>query len=204
VPVRVGGFGGAAGLEHYLRSERIDALIDATHPYAAVISANAAQATASAGVPFLALQRPPWNEVAGDHWIEVADTNEAVHALGEAPRRVFLALGRKDLAPFRRAPQHAYLIRSVDPVEPPLAVPHARYVTARGPFTAEQDGALLACHGIDVIVAKNSGGPASYGKIAAARTLGLSVIMPRRPKLPDVATVQAVEDVVAWLDHAPA
>jgi precorrin-6A/cobalt-precorrin-6A reductase len=201
VPVRIGGFGGADGLARYLSAEGIDALIDATHPYAAVISANAARAAQSVGVRLLALRRPPWRPVAGDRWIEVADVPAAVAALGAEPRRVFLALGRKELAPFAQAPQHRYLVRSVDPVDPPLAVPHATYITGRGPFTEVDDRALLREHGIEVIVAKNSGGSATYGKIAAARTSGLAVIMPSRPPLPTVHTVETVEDALEWLDH---
>jgi precorrin-6A/cobalt-precorrin-6A reductase len=201
VPVRVGGFGGAGGLADYLSAERIDALVDATHPYAAIISANGARAAQSAGVPLLALRRPPWTPVAGDRWIEVADIPAAVAALGEATRRVFLALGRKELAPFAAAPQHHYLVRSIDPVDPPLAVPHASYVTARGPFAEADERTLLGAHDIEVVVAKNSGGSATYGKIAAARKLGLPVIMPSRPPLPPVAVVETIEDALAWLDH---
>jgi precorrin-6A/cobalt-precorrin-6A reductase len=201
VPVRIGGFGGADGLADYLSAERIDALIDATHPYAAVISANAARAARSTGVPLLALRRPPWRPVPGDRWVEVADIAAAVSALGAAPRRVFLALGRKELAPFVSAPQHHYLVRSVDPVDPPLAVPHAVYVTGRGPFTENDDGALLRAHGIEVVIAKNSGGTATYGKIAAAHGLGLVVLMLSRPPLPEVNAVETVEDALAWLDH---
>jgi len=202
VPVRLGGFGGAEGLARYLSAERIDVLIDATHPYAAKISANAARAVERVGVPLLALRRPAWTAIAGDRWIAVADVGAAVTALGSAPRQVFLALGRKELAPFAAAPQHHYLVRSVDPVDPPLAVPHAVYVTGRGPFAEADDRALLEWHRIDVIVAKNSGGAATYGKIAAARALGLPVIMLRRPALPAVSTVETVEEAVAWLDHA--
>ena len=106
VPVRIGGFGGAQGLADYLAAERIDALIDATHPYAAIIAANAARAAGAAGVPLLGLRRPPWMAVAGDRWIEVDDVAAAVRALGEAPRRVFLALGRNEIAAFETAPQH--------------------------------------------------------------------------------------------------
>jgi precorrin-6A/cobalt-precorrin-6A reductase len=115
---------------------------------------------------------------------------------------VFLALGRKELQPFAAAPQHDYLIRSVDPVDPPLAVPHATYITARGPFTEEEDYALLERHRIETIVAKNSGGAATYGKIGAARALRLPVIMLKRPALPDVPSAETVEEVLAWLDHA--
>jgi precorrin-6A/cobalt-precorrin-6A reductase len=201
VPVRIGGFGGAGGLADYLSAEGIDALIDATHPYAAVISANAARAARLTGVPLLALRRPSWLPVPGDRWIEVEDVPSAVTALGAAPRRVFLALGRKELAPFVAAPQHRYLVRSVDPVDPPLAVPHAAYVTGRGPFTEIDERALLLTHGIEVVVAKNSGGTATYGKIAAARGLGLAVIMQSRPPLPEVSAVETVEDALAWLDH---
>jgi len=202
VPTRSGGFGGAEGLAAYLREETVEMLIDATHPYAAQISANAARASALAGVRLLALRRPAWEQRQGDQWIEVETMADAVDTLGIAPRRVFLALGRKEIAPFERAPQHTYLVRSVDPVDPPLAVPHAIYLTARGPFNEADDRALLERHRIDVIVAKNSGGEASYGKIAGARALHLPVVMVRRPTLPDVDAVETVEDVLAWLDHA--
>jgi precorrin-6A/cobalt-precorrin-6A reductase len=202
VPVRIGGFGGAAGLAAYLAAGRIDALIDATHPYAVMISANAARAAGSAGVPLLALRRPAWVAVAGDRWVEVDDTQAAVQALGAAPRRVFLALGRNEIAAFEAAPQHHYLVRSVDPVEPPLRVPHACYVTGRGPFGEAHDCALLVEHGAEVVVAKNSGGDATYGKIAAARALGVTVIMLRRPALADVAAVTTIEEALAWIDHA--
>jgi precorrin-6A/cobalt-precorrin-6A reductase len=204
VPVRTGGFGGAEGLADYLRDERIDALIDATHPYAATISANAAAAASRTGVPLMALRRSGWAPVPGDRWIEVYHMADAVQALGPASRRIFLALGRKEIAPFEAAPQHHYLVRSVDPVVPPLNVPDAVYLTARGPFAEEGERALLAEHGIEVIVAKNSGGSATYGKIAAARTLALPVVLLRRPALPDVAAVETVDAAVDWLDHSAA
>jgi precorrin-6A/cobalt-precorrin-6A reductase len=204
VPVRSGGFGGVDGLAAYLHAESIAALIDATHPYAAVISANAARAAEIAQVPLLALRRLAWKKQAGDTWIEVATVEDAVEVLGEAPLRVFLALGRKELAPFAAAPQHVYLVRSVDPVDPPLAVPQAIYITARGPFTEREDRALLETHRIETVVAKNSGGAATYGKIAAARALGIPVVMLKRPALPEVATATTVEEALAWLDHVSA
>jgi len=202
VPLRIGGFGGAGGLARYLSAQRMDALIDATHPFAANISANAVDAVAQVGIPLLALRRPPWTPIAGDCWIEVADVEQAVTALGAAPRRVFLTLGRNEIEPFARAPQHHYLVRSVDPVDPPLAVAHAAYITGRGPFAEAGERALLEQHRIDVIVAKNSGGSATYGKIAAARALRLPVIVLRRPVLSAAPTVETVEEAVAWLDHA--
>jgi precorrin-6A/cobalt-precorrin-6A reductase len=202
VPVRVGGFGGPEGLADYLRAERIGVLIDATHPYAAEISANAVAAAQAAGVKLIALRRPPWRKVQGDLWTEVETMEEAVEALGQAPRRVFLALGRKELRPFEAAPQHVYIVRSVDPVDPPLAVPHAIYLTARGPFSEDEDRALIERHRIEAIVAKNSGGDATYGKIAAARALHLPVIMLKRPALPEVESVATVDDALGSLDHA--
>jgi precorrin-6A/cobalt-precorrin-6A reductase len=203
VPLRVGGFGGAEGLADYLKAERIDRLIDATHPYAAVMSENAARAAQVAGVPLLALRRPAWVAVVGDRWTEVADTRAAAQALGAEPRSVFLALGRNEIAAFEAAPQHRYLVRSVDPVEPPLAVPHAFYVQARGPFSEADDRALIAAHAIDVVVSKNSGGSAAYGKIAAARALAIAVILLRRPVLPEAPAVATIDDAVAWLDQRP-
>ena len=202
VPVRTGGFGGVAGLAKYLGEERIDALVDATHPYANIISANAAAAARQAGVALITFRRPPWRAVAGDRWTEVLDVADAVHRLGERPRRVFVTLGRTELAPLSRAPQHFYLIRSVDPVEPPLPLPRVNYVTDRGPFSAADDRALMSAHAIDAVIAKNSGGTATYGKIAAARALGIDVIMLRRPAPPDAPAVETVDEVIAWLDHA--
>jgi len=201
-PVRSGGFGGAEGLASYLRDENIDVLIDATHPFAAAISANAVKAAESANVELVALRRPAWEKVAGDNWIEVESVEQAVKTLGETRKRAFLALGRNELQPFASAPQHFYLVRSVDPVDPPLAVPDAVYIAARGPFSEEEDRDLLRRHKIELIVAKNSGGEAAYSKIAAARALGLPVVMLKRPALPDAASVTTVEEVLAWLDHA--
>lgn len=200
VPVRIGGFGGAQGLARYLQAERIGAVVDATHPYAAAISRNAALACTEAGVPLLALRRPPWTPVAGDLWRAVEDVAGAIAALGAGPRRVFLALGRNEVRAFEAAPQHAYLVRSVDPVHPPLAVPRADYVVARGPFAEDDERALLAAHGIEVIVAKNSGGPATYAKMAAARALCIEVLLLRRPGLPEVEAVDGAEAALAWLD----
>ncbi len=121
--------------------------------------------------------------------------------LGVTAKRVFLALGRQDLEAFGRAPQHHYLIRSVDPVTPPLSVPHARYITARGPFDASEELDLLRSNGIERVVAKNSGGAATYGKIAAARTLGIPVLLYRRPADPGGASVETVEEALGWLQH---
>jgi precorrin-6A/cobalt-precorrin-6A reductase len=202
VPVRVGGFGGVPGLADYLMREQIAVLIDATHPYASGMSANAVAAAQQTNVPLVALRRPPWLAVPGDRWIDVGDAREAIVAIGEKPCNVFVTLGRNDIAPFETAPQHRYLIRSVDPVDPPLALPQATYVTKRGPFAEADDRALMVAQHIDVVIAKNSGGTATYGKIAAARALGISVVMLRRPRVPDRPAVDSVAQAMAWLDHA--
>jgi precorrin-6A/cobalt-precorrin-6A reductase len=204
VPVRIGGFGGADGLADYLTVQRVDVLIDATHPYAATISHHAADAAARTGTKVLALRRPPWTAVAGDRWIGVDDVAGALHALGDTPRRVFLAIGRKEIAAFAEAPQHRYVVRSVDPIEPPLPVSDVTYIVARGPFPERDERTLLEEHRTEFIVSKNSGGAATQGKIAAARTLGIPVVMLRRPALPSVPSVASVQDAVHWLDHAPA
>jgi len=125
-----------------------------------------------------------------------------VGALGEAPRRVFVTLGRNELTPFLAAPQHHYLVRSVDPVDPPLALPQVEYVTGRGPFREADDRALMLAHRVEILIAKNSGGDATYGKIAAARALGIEVVLLRRPPAPPAPSVATVEDAMAWLDHA--
>jgi precorrin-6A/cobalt-precorrin-6A reductase len=202
VPIRVGGFGGAEGLADHLAAEHVDALIDATHPYANVISENAVTAARKASVALVALRRPPWSAVAGDRWIEVDDVRAAVDAIGHEGRDVFVAIGRNELAPFARAPQHRYLIRSVDPVDPPLRLPHVTYITARGPFSEANDHALMTRHKIEVVISKNSGGSAAYGKIAAAHALGIEVVMLRRPPALDAPSVNTIEDALAWLDHA--
>lgn len=181
VPMRVGGFGGASGLAAFISKNGFDVLVDATHPYAARISNNAVEAARLTGVPLVTLSRPAWIEGEGDQWERVGTVEDAVMALGSVRRNAFLALGRQELLPFESAPQHHYLIRSVDPVEPPLAVPNARYMTARGPFALADEIAMLKDNAIEVIVSKNSGGAAAYAKIEAARALGIPVIMIDRP-----------------------
>jgi len=207
IPQRIGGFGGVEGLVRYLREEDVGLLVDATHPYAAQMSRHAAEAAAAAAVPLLALRRPPWRAEPGDRWQEVADAAAAAAALGAVPRHVFLAMGRQELAPFAAAPQHDYLIRSVD-APGPLPLPRVKVITARGPFDAAAEEDLLRQAAIEVVVAKNSGGSATYGKIAAARRLGLPVILLARPELPVVESVATPEAAFDWLsarhEHATA
>lgn len=182
LPVRVGGFGGIEGLAAYLRDQDIHVLVDATHPFAATMSANAREAACLAGVPLLDAGRGGWLPEPGDRWTEVATMADAARALGAAPRHVFLTVGRLQLAAFAAAPQHHYLVRSIDPVGPEHGLADACFVSARGPFAIDDECRLMREHRIDVLVTKNSGGKASVAKIAAARRLGLPVVLVRPPQ----------------------
>lgn len=201
LPLRVGGFGGIAGLAGYLEAEGITHVVDATHPFAQQMSRHALAACAAAGVPLIALSRAPWVAQPGDRWQHVADIAGAVAALDGPAKRVMLAVGRMHLAEFAPNPQHRYLLRLVDPPEQDLPLPDAVTVVDRGPFTQAGDLALMQEHGIEVVVSKNSGGSGAVAKIAAARQLGLPVIMIDRPALPPRHEVYAVEAVVEWLRH---
>ena len=202
IPTRIGGFGGVEGLARFLSQERIEAVIDATHPFAAVMSRNAAVACAQAHVPLLALRRPPWKAQEGDRWIEVASMGEAVHALGEAPRRVFLTVGRLELPPFAAAAQHTYLVRTIEPIGEALPVPNVIAIQDRAPFDEAAEQALMQRERVDVVVTKNSGGAATYPKIAAARALGLPVIIVARPEKPrGIEEVSSADAALEWLER---
>lgn len=200
-PVRVGGFGGSAGLADFLESGAIDLLVDATHPFAARISQNAAEAAGIAGVPILALQRQAWQPFAGDQWHEATDVRSALAALGTRPRRVFLAIGRQEAHHADAFPQHFYLVRSVDAIDPPLEAPDVVSVLDRGPFKVDDEIRLLKQHLIDCIIAKNSGGSATYAKIEAARLLAIPVLMIARSPSAAVPTVGSLEAAMARIDH---
>lgn len=202
VPMRVGGFGGAEGLFRYLVAEGIDRVIDATHPFAASISANAARASARAGLPLLAIRRPAWTRGSGDLWAEVDSIDAAVIALGPDPKTVFLTIGRQEAGAFAAAPQHAYLARTIEPLGDALPVPRLTVLQARGPFDAQAEAALMRAAGIEIVVSKNAGGGATYGKIAAARALAIPVVMVRRPEKPEVPSVPDAAGALRWLAHA--
>ncbi|GGF06073.1 precorrin-6A reductase [Aliidongia dinghuensis] len=199
--VRVGGFGGVDGLAAYLKAERIDAVVDATHPFAARMSWNAAEACRRVRVPLLTFVRPAWQPQANDRWLPVADIAAAASL---CRGRVFLTVGRQELAPFA-AVDAWFLIRTIDPPDGPLPTRHA-LLLARGPFALADEIDLMRVHAIDLVVSKNSGGPATYAKIAAARALGLPVVMVERPARPATDEAGSLEAVVAWLDrphHTP-
>ncbi len=199
IHMRVGGFGGVEGLRAYLLAEGISHVIDATHPFAAQMSRNAVAACVASGVPLIALERAPWVAGEGDRWTRVADIPAAVAALEGPPKRVFLAIGRQHIDAFATQPQHSYLLRLVDQPTGPLPLPLAEVVVARGPFDVAGDTALLREQGTEVIVAKNAGGKGAVAKIAAARLLGLPVVMIDRPELPERRVVRTVAEVIGWL-----
>lgn len=201
LPTRIGGFGGAAGLVAFLRENGIDAVVDATHPFADQISTNAAAACRESGVRLLVLTRRPWQAGEGDRWIPVPDMAAAAEALRPLGESVFLTIGRQELAPFEAVPDKRYLIRAVDPPEPMPALPDATLILDRGPFTLEGELALLRQHRIDALVSKNSGGRATDAKLEAARRLSLPVVMVERPAGNGVPEVYGAEDAVRWLEE---
>jgi precorrin-6A/cobalt-precorrin-6A reductase len=198
--VRVGGFGGVDGLVEALREGGFDRLVDATHPFAAVMPWHAAAAAERAGVARLRLLRPPWRAGAGDRWDEVDDLAAAARRLGEiGARRVLLTVGRYDLAAFAATGEGTeFLVRSIEAPDPEV-LPGATVVTARGPFTVDAEAELLAEHGIDTLVTKNSGAAATAAKLSAAREAGVRVVMVRRPDPPSGPLVETVEDALDWV-----
>jgi precorrin-6A/cobalt-precorrin-6A reductase len=197
--VRIGGFGGDAGLIDYMREQHVDLLIDATHPFAVHISFNAATAAQVCGLPHLLLVRPPWEPMEGDRWIAVESIAAAVSILPSVAQRVFLTTGRQDLAAFAPLKDLWFLMRMIDPPTPDTPVPPGTLVLERGPFTLEDERELLQTYAIEAIVSKNSGGDATYAKIRAARELVLPVVMVQRPPTPAGARVASVEEALGWL-----
>ncbi|WP_406121981.1 cobalt-precorrin-6A reductase [Streptomyces canus] len=198
--VRIGGFGGVAGLADWMREEHVDALVDATNPFARAITAHAARAAAATGVPSVVLRRPGWRPGPRDRWHPVDSLDEAAELLPSLGRRVFLTTGRMELAAFAHLTELHFVIRSVELPGPPMP-PHTEVLLARGPFTVADESTLLYDHCIDVLVTKDSGGAATSAKLTAARELALPVVVVRRPPLPDgVTCVQDVAGVQRWLE----
>ncbi|MEU4351285.1 cobalt-precorrin-6A reductase [Streptomyces sp. NPDC023838] len=205
--LRTGGFGGPDGLARWMREHHVTALLDATHPFATRISENAAEAARRTGIQLIALRRPGWTPIPGDRWHSVRTLDEAAALLPTLGRRVFLTTGRLGLhafVPQGEAHDLWFLIRSVEEPDPPT--PHACQVLLdRGPFTIDGERALLREHRIDVLVTKDSGGPATAAKLTAARELGLPVVVVRRPDPPaGVRTAPDVDTVLALLSPAAA
>jgi precorrin-6A/cobalt-precorrin-6A reductase len=194
---RVGGFGGVSGLIEYLQGEKIDFLIDATHPFANQISWNAFEASVAADVPRLQLVRSPWEKLEGDRWIEVDSNEMAAKILPGLAERIFLTIGRQELASYSHLNSLWFLMRMIDPPVPPI--PPGQLLLARGPFSLISECSLLQEYQIQAIVSKNSGGSATYAKIIAAREFSLPVIMIQRPPLPEGDRVFDVQAAFDWL-----
>lgn len=198
---RTGGFGGIDGLASYLRAERISALVDATHPFAARMRWHAYEACNQTGVPRLRLERPRWQAQAGDRWTVVATLAAAAAEIAAGPsRRVFVTTGRSELAAFASASdgRRWWLVRSIDPPER-LPLCPAEVILDRGPFTVDGETVLLARRRIDLVVTKNSGGDATAAKLEAARTLGVDVLVVDRPPSPDGPSASTVADALEWV-----
>jgi precorrin-6A/cobalt-precorrin-6A reductase len=194
--VRIGGFGGPDGLAAWLAERRVDAVVDATHPFAERISASAVTACEAAGVPLLRLERPGWTQRPGDRWRWADDLDEAARAI-EPGRRVLLTTGRQGLAAFAHRDDAWFLVRCVDEPQPPLPA-HHELLLDRGPYTRAGELALVDEHRIEVVVTKNSGGTLTQAKLDAARERGLPVIVVRRPPRPAVDTVTTVDGALRW------
>lgn len=197
--VRIGGFGGAAGLAAYLVEQGVDRLIDATHPFAAAISRAARLAAERAGVPRLALLRPPWRRHPLDRWIEVDSVEAAALLVGRVGGRAWLTVGAGSLTPFARAAGVGFVVRLIDPPRAPLPLAGAEIVLGRGPFSLAEERLMLRRHAIDVLVCKASGGAATEAKLIAAREAGLPVIMVRRPPREPGPAVDTVEAALDWI-----
>lgn len=201
VQTRIGGFGGSDGLAAWLQREKIDVVVDATHPYADQISSNAVTACTQLVIPLASIVRAAWQPQRDDNWLNVASADAAADALGSEPRRVFLSMGRQELGAFATRPHHHYIARTIDPPDDVALPPDIRFLFSRGPFDTPAETELLAHETIDVLVSKNSGGTATYAKIEAARALGIPVVMIARPHKPSGHAVQNAEAAVAWLEQ---
>ena len=195
--VRIGGFGGADGLRHWLQEAAVDAVVDATHPFAATITANAAAVCGELEVPHLVLVRPAWPP--GDAIVVPSDRHAAEVVAQREFSRVFLTTGRTGTAVFRDVGAW-FLIRAVTAPDPRDLPPHHHVLLSRGPYHYEGELELLREHRIDALVTKNSGGAMTRPKLDAASALDIPVVMVARPALPSgVAAVATVDDAAAWV-----
>lgn len=195
--VRIGGFGGVDGLRRWLRDERIGAVVDATHPFAATMTAHAAQACKELGVPHLVLARPPWDP--GAAIVVKSDAEAAETVARQRYSRVFLTTGRSGAAAFSDSDAW-FLIRAVTAPDHASLPRHHQLLLSRGPYRYDDELELLRQHRIDALVTKNSGGDMTRAKLDAAAALDIPVVMVARPRLPaGVSAVGTVEEAAAWL-----
>lgn len=198
--IRSGGFGGINGLKHYLHTENIHAVVDATHPFAAQMGHNAAAACAMLSVPLLRLERPAWSPRPDDHWINAQNLNHAAQLLGNTPKRVFLTTGRKDLSAFRADTTHHYIIRSIDPPSLDECPQNHTLLISRPPFSLESEHTLMSSQKIDILITKNAGSASTAAKLTAARHLNIPIIMVQRPERPSLTYAATPEAAQIWLE----
>lgn len=201
VETRIGGFGGIKGLVNYLKNNAIALIIDATHPYAAQISFNAATAAQICNIPHLILVRPPWQPTKQDYWIEVENLQAAADLLPDLAKRVFLTIGKQELSTFAHLKDIWFLMRMIDPPTSDRLIPKGEILLAKGIFAVAEEIELLKKYQIQAIVSKNSGGEATYAKIIAARELRLPVVMVKRPIIPESDRFTDIESVLQWLNN---
>lgn len=196
--LRMGGFGGVAGLASYLQQEEIDAVVDATHPFAVQMTKQAATATQICNLPRLMLVRPAWMPQEGDRWLSVPTLTAAAEILPGLAQRIFLAIGRQDLMTFAHLEDRWFLMRLLEPPPADAVLPPGEILYGRPPFTVEQERVWMLKYRIDALVSKNSGG-STDAKLQAARELRLPVVMVERPPLPKGDRVATVAEAVAWI-----
>jgi precorrin-6A/cobalt-precorrin-6A reductase len=197
LPTRIGGFGGPDGFQAYLGQANVSAVLDATHPFAARITARTASICAALGVPYLYYLRPPWVAGPDDNWTEIATEEEAAAHI-PADATVFLGTGRQTLAQFANLAGRRVICRQIDPPTAPFPFDGGEFLIGRPPFPVARETALFRDLGVDWLVVKNAGGEQSRTKLAAAANLGLPVLMIRRPPPPDAPCIGTIEGAIAW------
>ncbi len=198
--VRIGGFGGIGGLVDYLSENAVDFVIDATHPFSAVISDHANAAATAASVPRLQLIRPLWKLPPAAKWIEVDDLADAALDLARFARRVFLTTGVRGLGAFSGLDDIWFLVRLIDPPAEPPPLAQLELITGKPPYTLEDELAILADHDIDTLVTKHSGGDGTVAKVMAAAEAGVKIVLIRRPPPEPGLVVETIDDAFAWIE----
>jgi precorrin-6A/cobalt-precorrin-6A reductase len=196
--VHTGGFGGEAGFREFLAQHDVHAVLDATHPFAALISQRSAMVCAKMGLPFCQLLRPPWVAGPEDDWTEIASEDKAAGYIPQGAT-VFLGTGRQTLDCFANLTGRRVICRQIDAPEGPFPFDGGEFLIGRPPFSVEDEIALFRRLGVDWLVVKNAGGQASATKLVAARNLGIPVLMIARPALGDWHQVASVAAALAWV-----
>ncbi len=202
VPTRIGGFGGAEGYRDYLHEAGISAVLDATHPFAAAISHRSAEVASRLNLPHAQFLRPEWVSGPGDDWVMIESGRDAANHI-PAGSTVFLATGRQGLDDFSNLAGRKLICRRIDAADAPFPFVGGEYLVGRPPFTVEDELALFRDLGVDWLVVKNAGGPASRSKLDAARKLGIRVAMIRRPQQPCAPRVSTVDEAMGWVRALP-